>query len=40
MSNPARYPDLEGQTVVIDGHSRLRNGLKIAISGGPAKSGG
>ncbi|MEI7714190.1 MAG: efflux RND transporter periplasmic adaptor subunit [Rhodospirillales bacterium] len=30
----------EGQTVVIDGHSRLRNGLKIAISGGPAKSGG
>ena len=30
----------EGQTVVIDGYSRLRNGLRIAVSGAPARAGG
>ncbi len=30
----------EGQTVVTDGQSRLRNGIRVAIGGGPAKAGG
>ncbi len=30
----------EGLTVVTDGHSRLRNGMKIAISAGSGKAGG
>jgi multidrug efflux system membrane fusion protein len=30
----------EGQTVVTDGHSRLRNGIRVAVTGAPAKAGG
>ena len=30
----------EGQTVVTDGHSRLRNGMRVAVTGAPAKAGG
>ena len=30
----------EGQTVVTDGHSRLRNGSLVAIGGAPARTGG
>ena len=30
----------EGQTVVTDGQSRLRNGIRVAIGGGSAKAGG
>ena len=30
----------EGQTVVTDGTSRLRNGLQVTVSSGPARTGG
>ena len=30
----------EGQTVVTDGTSRLRNGLQVTVSAGPARTGG
>ena len=30
----------EGQTVVIDGQSRLRNGIRVTIGGSPPKAGG
>lgn len=30
----------EGQTVVTDGHARLRNGSLVAIGGAPARTGG
>jgi multidrug efflux system membrane fusion protein len=30
----------EGQTVVTDGYSRLRNGVRVAVAGGPGQAGG
>ena len=30
----------EGQTVVVDGYSRLRNGLRVAVAAGGKKAGG